>query len=124
MKSPFEIWGDSGKRVRRALARRNESLKRDARFDRVKRPRVVLLEPNTDRRRRLTEYLGRKFDVVAVASSQDALVTVKDTPCDVLVADRTAAGDQSGDGGIVRDTKMLLPHCAAVLYTSYPSLMR
>lgn len=107
-------------RIRRALCRRDEQMSRKplhASGDAP--PRVLLVEEQEERRRPLGDFLGRRFEVVAVANGAEALEKLKQERFDVVLADRNLPG-MTGKR-VIEQAQQLLPHCASVLYTAYPS---
>ena len=105
-------------RVRRALSRRDEELSRtEVEGDKV--ARVLLVEVEGGRRQLMAEYLGRTCRVTAVADGDEALRRLQHESFDVVLADRNLPG-LSGLR-VIEQAKRLLPHCASVLYTAYPS---
>jgi CheY-like chemotaxis protein len=112
-------------RIRRALSRRDEQLARaqaSLRVDQDRRGekgRVLVVEVEGPRRHLIAEFLGRAFNVTAAANGDEALALIKDQHYDVVLADRNLPG-MSGLR-VIEQAQRLLPHCASVLYTAYPS---
>lgn len=112
-------------RIRRALSRRDEQLARaqaNLRVDQDRRGekgRVLVVEVEGPRRHLIAEFLGRAFNVTAAANGDEALALIKDQHYDVVLADRNLPG-MSGLR-VIEQAQRLLPHCASVLYTAYPS---
>ncbi len=108
-------------RVRRALSRRDEQLarSRDGTQPADGPGRVLLVEVEGARRQLIAEFLGRSHNVTAVANGEEALERLKAERYDVVLADRNLPG-LSGMR-VIEQARQLLPHCAAVLYTAYPS---
>lgn len=112
-------------RIRRALSRRDEQLARTRATQQLqndrhgKRGRVLVVEIEGTRRQVLGEYLGRFYDVSAVANGDEALTLLQKEHFDVVLADRNLPG-MSGLR-VIEQAQRLLPHCASVLYTAYPS---
>lgn len=105
-------------RIRRALSRRDEQSMRETERRSGDRSRVLLVELEPEKRRLLAEFLGRSYDVVAVANGDEALDRLKQERFDVVLADRNLPG-VSGLR-VIEQAQRLLPHCASVLYTAYP----
>ncbi|MGB8295924.1 MAG: response regulator [Polyangia bacterium] len=112
-------------RIRRALSRRDEQLARaqaSLRVDQDRRGekgRVLVVEEEGPRRQLIAEFLGRAFNVTAAANGDEALGLIKEQHYDVVLADRNLPG-MSGLR-VIEQAQRLLPHCASVLYTAYPS---
>lgn len=116
-------------RIRRALSRRDELLARAAVAASAghinRRARVLLVEREGERRRLMTDYLAQDYDVFAVAGDHDAHALLEriddqeDARFDVVLAERNLPG-LSGLR-IIEQARRLLPGCASVLYTTYPS---
>ena len=112
-------------RIRRALSRRDEQLARAQASLRVdqdrkgEKGRVLVVEAEGPRRQLIAEFLGRAFNVTAAANGDEALALIKDQHYDVVLADRNLPG-MSGLR-VIEQAQRLLPHCASVLYTAYPS---
>lgn len=119
-------------RIRRALSRRDEQLARpkpkpttpsggtstgegqDARFG-----RVLLVEVEGSRRQLIADYLGKRHHVTAVKDGDEALALLKRETFDLVLADRHLPG--TSGLRVIEHAQRLLPHCASVLYTAYPS---
>ena len=106
-------------RIRRALSRRDEQLARAQKQVGAKSARVLLVEVEGSRRKLMAEFLGRTCQVTAVADGAEALRRLQDERFDVVLADRNLPG-LSGLR-VIEQAQRLLPHCASVLYTAYPS---
>jgi len=108
-------------RIRRALSRRNEQLERNnqAGKDDAKQFRILVVEIEGSRRELMAEYLGRTYNVTAVANGEEALALLQTARFDLVIADRNLPG-MSGLR-VIEQAQRLLPHCASVLYTAYPS---
>ena len=106
-------------RIRRALSRRDEQLSRASKQAELAAARVLLVEVEGGRRKLMAEFLGRTYQVIAVADGTEALRRLQDERFDVVLADRNLPG-LSGLR-VIEQAHRLLPHCACVLYTAYPS---
>ncbi|HEX7507710.1 MAG TPA: response regulator, partial [Polyangia bacterium] len=71
------------------------------------------------RRQLIAEFLGRTHDVTTAASGDEALALLQKNQFDLVIADRNLPG-MSGLR-VIEQAQRLLPHCASVLYTAYPS---
>ena len=80
---------------------------------------MLLVEVEGGRRQLMAEFLGRTYQVTAVADGAEALRRLQDERFDVVLADRNLPG-LSGLR-VIEQAQRLLPHCACVLYTAYPS---
>jgi CheY-like chemotaxis protein len=107
-------------RIRRALSRRDEQLARP-KPTRTGRGagRVLLVEIEGPRRMVLADYLGKSYQVTAAKDGDEALDLLKREHFDLVLADRHLPG-VSGLR-VIEHAQRLLPHCASVLYTAYPS---
>jgi CheY-like chemotaxis protein len=107
-------------RIRRALSRRDEQMSR-ARANTTKEGtgRVLVVEVEGTRRQLIAEFLGRSYHVTAAADGDEALALLQKERYDVVLADRNLPG-MSGLR-VIEQAQRLLPHCASVLYTAYPS---
>jgi CheY-like chemotaxis protein len=107
-------------RIRRALSRRDEQLARPKPTRTAGRAgRVLLVEVEGQRRQLLAEYLGKNHHVTAAKDGDEALELLKHSHFDLVLADRHLPG---GSGlRVIEHAQRLLPHCASVLYTAYPS---
>jgi CheY-like chemotaxis protein len=108
-------------RIRRALSRRNEQLERKqepAKGD-LKQFKILVVEIEGDRRALIAEYLGQTYSVTTAANGDDALELLQKARFDLVIADRNLPG-MSGLR-VIEQAQRLLPHCASVLYTAYPS---
>jgi CheY-like chemotaxis protein len=106
-------------RIRRALSRRDEQLSRRKADGDGGHGRVLLVELEGKRRELIAEFLGRSYHVTAVANGDEALQRLQAERFDVVLADRNLPG-MSGMR-VIEQAQRLLPHCASVLYTAYPS---
>ena len=112
-------------RIRRALSRRDEQLARAQATSRVdkarmgEKGRVLVVEVEGSRRQLIAEFLGRTFNVTSAANGDEALALLQGQHYDVVLADRNLPG-MSGLR-VIEQAQRLLPHCASVLYTAYPS---
>jgi CheY-like chemotaxis protein len=108
-------------RIRRAISRRNEQIQQAHEPGEANptRGRILVVELEASRRRLLTEFLGRNYDVVGAANGDEALAVLKSERFDLVLADRNLPG-MSGLR-VIEQAQKLLPHCASVLYTAYPS---
>jgi CheY-like chemotaxis protein len=81
--------------------------------------RVLLVEVEGQRRQLLAEYLGKTHHVTAAKDGDEALSLLQHAHFDLVLADRHLPG---GSGlRVIEHAQRLLPHCASVLYTAYPS---
>jgi CheY-like chemotaxis protein len=106
-------------RVRRALSRRDEQMARPEAAPQAEARRVLLVDVAGHRRDLMAEFLGRLYRVTTVADGDKALERLEAERFDVVLADRNLPG-LSGLR-VIEQARRLLPHCAAVLYTAYPS---
>ncbi len=109
-------------RIRRALSRRNEQLARAreaGKEEEEKQARIMVVEVEGSRRQLIAEFLGRSYDVTAAANGDEALDLLQRNQFDLVIADRNLPG-MSGLR-VIEQAQRLLPHCASVLYTAYPS---
>ncbi len=107
-------------RIRRALSRRDEQLARKTEIPVSSRmPRILLVELEGSRRQLMAEFLGATYYVTVVANGDEALAKLGQEHFDVVLADRNLPG-MSGLR-VIEQARKLLPHCASVLYTAYPS---
>jgi len=108
-------------RIRRALSRRNEQLERHQQVakEEPKQFRILVVEIEGSRRELMAEYLGRTYDVTGAANGEEALILLQKERFDLVIADRNLPG-MSGLR-VIEQAQRLLPHCASVLYTAYPS---
>ena len=106
-------------RVRRALSRRDEQMARTETPPQLEPSRVLLVDVAGDRRDLMAEFLGKTYQVTTVADGDKALERLEAERFDVVLADRNLPG-LSGLR-VIEQARRLLPHCAAVLYTAYPS---
>jgi CheY-like chemotaxis protein len=107
-------------RIRRALSRRDEQLARPRLATTGGRSgRVLLVEVEGPRRQVIADYLGKSYHVTAAKDGDQALSLIKREHYDLVLADRHLPG-VSGLR-VIEHAQQLLPHCASVLYTAYPS---
>jgi CheY-like chemotaxis protein len=111
-------------RIRRALSRRDEQLARPkpksmATAAGERSGRVLLVEVEGARRQLIADYLGRKHNVTAAKDGDEALALLKNEHFDLVLADRHLPG--TSGLRVIEHAQRLLPHCASVLYTAYPS---
>jgi CheY-like chemotaxis protein len=108
-------------RIRRALSRRNEQLARNLESGKEEqhRARIMVVEVEGTRRQLMAEFLGLSYDVITAASGEQALAQLQQSKFDLVIADRNLPG-MSGLR-VIEQAQRLLPHCASVLYTAYPS---
>jgi CheY-like chemotaxis protein len=120
IEKPIRDVDDLRFRIRRALSRRDEQLSRP-KLTRTggRAGRVLLVEVEGQRRQLLAEYLGKAHHVTAAKDGDEALVLLKRDHFDLVIADRHLPG-VSGLR-VIEHAQQLLPHCASVLYTVYPS---
>ena len=119
IEKPIRDVEDLRARIRRALSRRDEQLARPRLIPGGAMGRVLLVEAEGARRRLIAEYLGRNYKVTAAQDGDDALERLKKENFDLVLADRHLPG-VSGLR-VIEHARRLLPHCASVLYTAYPS---
>jgi CheY-like chemotaxis protein len=120
IEKPIRDVDDLRFRIRRALSRRDEQLARPKPTRTGGRAgRVLLVEVEGPRRQLLAEYLGKSHHVTAAKDGDEALELLKHAHFDLVLADRHLPG---GSGlRVIEHAQRLLPHCASVLYTAYPS---
>jgi CheY-like chemotaxis protein len=108
-------------RIRRALSRRNEQLARSLETAKAgeRRARIMVVEVEGTRRQLIAEFLGLSYDVITAANGEQALAQLQQSKFDLVIADRNLPG-MSGLR-VIEQAQRLLPHCASVLYTAYPS---
>ena len=107
-------------RIRRALSRRNEQLARSREAGKgEEQARIMVVEVDPSRRQLITEFLGRTHEVTGAANGEQALALLRQSRFDLVIADRNLPG-MSGLR-VIEQAQHLLPHCASVLYTAYPS---
>ena len=108
-------------RIRRALSRRNEQLSRtqEASKEPEKHASIMVVEMEANRRQLMAEFLGRTYDVTTASNGDEALALLEKNRFDLVIADRNLPG-MSGLR-VIEQAQRLLPHCASVLYTAYPS---
>jgi DNA-binding NtrC family response regulator len=108
-------------RIRRALSRRNEQLARSLETgkEEQRQARIMVVEVEGTRRQLMAEFLGRSYEVITAANGDEALAQLQQSKFDLVIADRNLPG-MSGLR-VIEQAQRLLPHCASVLYTAYPS---
>jgi CheY-like chemotaxis protein len=107
-------------RIRRALSRRNEQLARRREAGKQEeQARVMVVEVDPSRRQLISEFLGRTYQVTVASNGEEALQLLQKSAFDLVIADRNLPG-MSGLR-VIEQAQRLLPHCASVLYTAYPS---
>ncbi|HTA19801.1 MAG TPA: response regulator [Polyangia bacterium] len=111
-------------RIRRALSRRDEQLARPKPKSTgtgagERAGRVLVVEVEGARRQLIAEYLGKKHNVTAAKDGDEALALLKRESFDLVLADRHLPG--TSGLRVIEHAQRLLPHCASVLYTAYPS---
>lgn len=106
-------------RVRRALSRHAQQQSRAPMRASEQAGRVLLVEAEGGRRQLMAEFLGRSYQVASVSSGAEAQQRLQQERFDVVVADRNLPA-LSGLR-VIEQAQRLLPHCACVLYTAYPS---
>jgi CheY-like chemotaxis protein len=110
-------------RIRRALSRRDEQLARPK--PKATKPgderagRVLVVEVEGARRQLIADYLGKRHHVTAAKDGDEALSLLKRESFDLVLADRHLPG--TSGLRVIEHAQRLLPHCASVLYTAYPS---
>jgi CheY-like chemotaxis protein len=119
IEKPIKDLEDLRQRVRRALSRRDEQMARIEVAPATSASRVLLVDVVGDRRDLMAEFLGKSYSVTTVADGDKALECLEAERFDVVLADRNLPG-LSGLR-VIEQARRLLPHCAAVLYTAYPS---
>jgi CheY-like chemotaxis protein len=113
-------------RIRRALSRRDEQLARprpgragDKGGDGGKTGRVLVVEVDGQRRQLIADYLAKRHHVTTAQDGDEALALLKREQFDLVLADRHLPG--TSGLRVIEHAQRLLPHCASVLYTAYPS---
>ncbi|MDB4979782.1 MAG: sensor histidine kinase/response rgulator [Myxococcales bacterium] len=111
-------------RIRRALSRRDEQLARPrpARSGEKggeKLGRVLVVEVEGQRRQLIADFLAKRHHVTAAKDGDEALALLKKEQFDLVLADRHLPG--TSGLRVIEHAQRLLPHCASVLYTAYPS---
>jgi CheY-like chemotaxis protein len=109
-------------RIRRALSRRDEQLARPkpkAGKGDDRSGRVLVVEVEGARRQLIADYLGKRHHVTAAKDGDEALSLLKRESFDLVLADRHLPG--TSGLRVIEHAQRLLPHCASVLYTAYPS---
>jgi CheY-like chemotaxis protein len=120
IEKPIRDVDDLRFRIRRALSRRDEQLSRPKPTRTGGRAgRVLLVEVEGPRRQLLADYLGKAHHLTAAKDGDEALDLLKSDHFDLVIADRHLPG-VSGLR-VIEHAQQLLPHCASVLYTVYPS---
>jgi CheY-like chemotaxis protein len=80
---------------------------------------VLLVEAEGTRRQLIAEYLGRSYQIIAAEDGDEALQKLQGEHFDLVLADRHLPGISGLR--VIEHAQRLLPHCASVLYTGYPS---
>jgi CheY-like chemotaxis protein len=111
-------------RIRRALSRRDEQLARPKPKSTgtgtgERAGRVLVVEVEGARRQLIADYLGKRHHVTAAKDGDEALALLKRESFDLVLADRHLPG--TSGLRVIEHAQRLLPHCASVLYTAYPS---
>jgi CheY-like chemotaxis protein len=114
-------------RIRRALSRRDEQLARPkpkaggpgTKPGDERAGRVLVVEVEGARRQLIADYLGKRHFVIAAKDGDEALAILKKESFDLVLADRHLPG--TSGLRVIEHAQRLLPHCASVLYTAYPS---
>jgi CheY-like chemotaxis protein len=111
-------------RIRRALSRRDEQLARPKLKSTgtgtgERAGRVLVVEVEGARRQLIAEYLSKRHHVTAAKDGDEALALLKRESFDLVLADRHLPG--TSGLRVIEHAQRLLPHCASVLYTAYPS---
>jgi CheY-like chemotaxis protein len=120
IEKPIRDVDDLRFRIRRALSRRDEQLARPKPTRTGGRAgRVLLVEVEGNRRQLISEYLGKSHHVTSAKDGDEALELLRHAHFDLVLADRHLPG-VSGLR-VIEHAQRLLPHCASVLYTAYPS---
>jgi CheY-like chemotaxis protein len=120
IEKPIHDVDDLRFRIRRALSRRDEQLARPRVATTGGRSgRVLLVEIEGVRRKLIADYLGKVYNVTSAKDGDEALALIKREHYDLVLADRHLPG-VSGLR-VIEHAQRLLPHCASVLYTAYPS---
>jgi CheY-like chemotaxis protein len=119
IEKPIHDVQDLRNRIRRALTRRDELLARPRVAPADRTGRVLLVEAEGNRRQLIAEYLGRSYQIIAARDGDEALEKLREEHFDLVLADRHLPG-VSGLR-VIEHAQRLLPHCASVLYTGYPS---
>ncbi|MES1172637.1 MAG: response regulator [Bacteroidota bacterium] len=119
IEKPIHDVEDLRNRIRRALTRRDELLARPRVAPASRTGRVLLVEAEGTRRELIAEYLGRSYQIIAAKDGDEALQKLKDGHFDLVLADRHLPGISGLR--VIEHAQRLLPHCASVLYTAYPS---
>jgi CheY-like chemotaxis protein len=119
IEKPIRDVEDLRYRIRRALSRRDEQLARPRVARAGRTGRVLLVEVEGTRRQLIAEYLGRSYQVTAVEDGDEALERLQLEHFDLVLADRHLPGISGLR--VIEHAQRLLPHCASVLYTAYPS---
>jgi DNA-binding NtrC family response regulator len=119
IEKPIHDVDDLRCRIRRALSRRDEQLARPRLTPTGRMGRVLLVEIEGSRRQLIADYLGKSYQVTAAKDGDQALDLLRREHYDLVLADRHLPG-VSGLR-VIEHAQRLLPHCASVLYTAYPS---
>jgi CheY-like chemotaxis protein len=119
IEKPIRDVEDLRARIRRALSRRDEQLARPRLAPTGRAGRVLLVEGEGTRRRLIADYLGRTYSVTTAEDGDEALERLQKEHFDLVLADRHLPG--ASGLRVIEHARRLLPHCASVLYTAYPS---
>ncbi len=119
IEKPIHDVEDLRNRIRRALTRRDELLARSRVAPAGRTGRVLLVEEEGTRRQLIADYLGRSYQIIAAGDGDEALQKLKHEHFDLVLADRHLPGISGLR--VIEHARRLLPHCASVLYTAYPS---
>jgi CheY-like chemotaxis protein len=119
IEKPIHDVEDLRMRIRRALTRRDELMARPRVIPAGRTGRVLLVEAEGARRQLIAEYLGRSYQIIAAEDGDEALEKLKQEHFDLVLADRHLPGISGLR--VIEHAQQLLPHCASVLYTGYPS---
>ena len=124
IEKPIRDVEDLRYRIRRALSRRDEQLARPKPAatktgvgERV--GRVLVVEVEGARRQLIADYLAKRHHVTAAKDGDEALALLRREHFDLVLADRHLPG--TSGLRVIEHAQRLLPHCASVLYTAYPS---
>lgn len=119
IEKPIHDVEDLRTRIRRALTRRDEQMARPRVSPAGRTGRVLLVESEGARRQLIAEYLGRSYNIIAAGDGDEALQKLQQEHFDLVLADRHLPGISGLR--VIEHAQRLLPHCASVLYTAYPS---
>jgi CheY-like chemotaxis protein len=119
IEKPIHDVVDLRNRIRQALTRRDEQLARPRVVPASRTGRVLLVEAEGTRRQLIADYLGRSYQIIAADDGEEALLKLQQEHFDLVLADRHLPGISGLR--VIEHAQRLLPHCASVLYTAYPS---